>query len=138
LERLRTEGVKAVLSLCAVVEAPVPEQLTEWFVAARVVLPDHRAGRPPSPQELHQALEALATLQQIGPVYVHCLASMERSPLVCLAWLIRERGLSRLEALDYLSQQHVGTNPLPEQLDVLNCLESAESQPDSSLRHRNY
>lgn len=119
LERLRSEGVKAVLSLCSLAEAPVPEELTQWFATARVVLPDHRAGRPPTPQELHQALEALAALLQAGPVYVHCLASMERSPLVCLAWLIRERGLTRLEALDYLSQQHVGTNPLPEQLDVL-------------------
>jgi protein-tyrosine phosphatase len=44
---------------------------------------------------------------------------MERSPLVCLAWLMRERGLSRLQALDYLMQVHPGTNPLPGQLNVL-------------------
>lgn len=123
LERLRDEGVKAVLTLCSEAEAPAPEQINHWFSWARVVLPDHRVGRPPSPAELHQALAALERLQALGPVYVHCVASMERSPLVCLAWLMRERGLTRLEALDYLAQQHPGTNPLPEQLDVLAWLE---------------
>jgi hypothetical protein len=125
LERLRSEGVKAILSLCSELEAPAPEEIRLWFSGARVVLPDHRVGRPPSHGELLQALSALQRLQDEGPVYVHCVASMERSPLVCLAWLMRERGLTRLQALDYLTQQHPGTNPLPEQLDVLRCLESA-------------
>ena len=44
---------------------------------------------------------------------------MERSPLLCMAWLIRHRGLSRLEALEYLMHVHPGTSPLPEQLALL-------------------
>ena len=119
LDRLHAEGIRGVLSLCDPQEHPQLAALPQLFRTARVVLPDHRSGRPPTEAELQAAIQALAELRQEGPVYVHCLASMERSPLVCLAWLMRERGLSRLEALDYLAQTHPGTNPLPEQLAVL-------------------
>jgi hypothetical protein len=34
---------------------------------------------------------------------------MERSPLLCLAWLIRERRLSIEQALAYLMHIHPGT-----------------------------
>lgn len=119
LEHLSDQGIKALLSLCAEQEAPPPEALHPWFVTRRLVLPDHRSGHAPSQEQLTAALETLAELSVHGPVFVHCLASMERSPLVCLAWLMRRQGLSRLEALDYLCQIHPGTNPLPEQLALL-------------------
>ena len=44
---------------------------------------------------------------------------MERSPLVCIAWLIRNEKLSLQQALDYMMQVHKGTNPLPGQLKLL-------------------
>ena len=47
---------------------------------------------------------------------------MERSPLVCLAWLVSRHGQSPQAALDYLMQVHPGTNPLPGQLKLLNQL----------------
>ena len=119
LDRLADEGIKAVLSFCAPEEHVQLAELQQRFHAARVVLPDHRSPHPPTPDQLQRALEALATLRRHGPVFVHCLASMERSPLVCLAWLMREKRLTRLQALDYLSQVHTGTNPLPEQLALL-------------------
>lgn len=120
LRRLEREGVRAVLSLCDAPELPMPADLAQRFQWERQVLPDHRSGRNPTAEELEGALEAVARLRrQAGPVFVHCVASMERSPLVCLAWLMRERGLSRLEALDYLMQVHPGTNPLPGQLGIL-------------------
>ncbi|MFY8148884.1 MAG: protein-tyrosine phosphatase family protein [Prochlorococcaceae cyanobacterium] len=120
LQRMQSEGVGAVLSLCDAPELPMPTELGQQFLWARQVLPDHRAGRNPTAEELDAALAELARLQrEAGAVFVHCVASMERSPLVCLAWLMRERGLSRLQALDYLMQVHPGTNPLPGQLDLL-------------------
>jgi hypothetical protein len=119
LERLAAEGVRGVLSLCSEEEAPPPEGLEQRFACRRVVLPDHRAGRLPVAKELGQALAALAELRQEGPVFVHCVAAMERSPLVCLAWLVRQRGLSPQRALDYLMQVHPGTSPLPGQLELL-------------------
>jgi len=92
------------------------------FFRKLLVLPDHRSQGTLSIGQLEQALAALAELQAQGPVFVHCVAAMERSPLLCLAWLIRRHGLSQQRALDYLMQVHPGTNQLGSQLAVLSQL----------------
>ena len=133
LDRLAAEGVRGVLSLCSELEAPPPLGLAERFGCERLVLPDHRAGRLPELEELHGALEALARLRQGGAVYVHCVAAMERSPLVCLAWLVTRSGLSPQRALDYLMQVHQGTNPLPGQLRLLQALQATPGPRDAKF-----
>lgn len=122
LDWLANQGVTAVLSLCCTSEAAPPPGLEERFHCRRLVLPDHRAGRAPEPAELERALGLLAELEGHGAVYVHCLAGVERSPLLCLAWLMRQRRLSLVAALDYLMQIHPPTGPLPEQLESLRAL----------------
>jgi hypothetical protein len=124
LDRLQEAGIKAVLSLCSPEETALPGGLAELFVHQRWVLPDHRTGRLPELAELEGALVALAALLEQGPVYVHCVAAMERSPLVCLAWLVSRHRQSPERALDYLMQLHPGTNPLPGQLALLGHLGS--------------
>lgn len=126
LDRLREAGIRCVFSLCAPDEATPPTGLGEGFRTSRYVLPDHRAGRLPTLDELETALAHLADLQQHGPVFVHCVAAMERSPLVCLAWLVREHRMSPERALDYLMQQHPGTNPLPGQINVLKMMRNKQ------------
>ena len=123
LDRLEDQGIRAVLSLCSEQEAPPPPELCSRFACTRLVLPDHRAARLPDPPELAAALEALADLRRHGPVFVHFVAAMERSPLVCLAWSVNRHGQSPQAALDYLMQVHPGTNPLPGQLKLLDQLE---------------
>lgn len=127
LQRLHAAGIRAVLSLCAEAEAPPPTGLEAQFQCRRLVLPDHRSGRCPEISELHQALGQLGELRREGPVYVHCVAALERSPLVCMAWLVQQQGLSPTEALDYLMQVHPGTNPLPSQLALLAQLPPAQA-----------
>ena len=122
LDYLEAEGVKAVLSLSSQNEAPLPEQIEQRFQYRRLVLPDHKADRFVKLEEIQQAITILHSLWLHRPVFVHCVAAMERSPLVCLAWLMQEQGLSQRQALDYLMQIHPGTSPLPEQLLVLNDL----------------
>lgn len=122
LEQLRQEGVAAVLSLSAEAEAPPPAALEQMFVCRRLVLPDHRVPELISQEQLEQALAQLAQLRQCGAVYVHCVAAVERSPLVCLAWLVRQHRLTPQRALDYLMQVHPGTSPLPTQLRLLHQL----------------
>ena len=122
LDRLREAGIKCVFSLCSPDEATPPAGLGDGFRTSRYVLPDHRAGRLPTLNELETALGHLADLQQHGPVFVHCVAAMERSPMVCLAWLVHKHRMSPERALDYLMQQHPGTNPLPSQLSLLKQL----------------
>ncbi len=69
-----------------------------------------------------QVLAELTRLLAHGPVYLHCVAGVERSPLVAMAWLIHNRRMSWQAALDYVQQTHPGTSPLPEQLAVLRSL----------------
>ncbi len=128
LDRLEAEGVRGVLSLCSEAEAPPPQALAERFACRRLVLPDHRAGRLPELQELQRALGELAALRLAGPVFVHCVAAMERSPLVCLGWLVSQHRQSPQRALDYLMQVHPGTNPLPGQLALLQGLKDAQGE----------
>jgi hypothetical protein len=85
LQDLQDQGLLAVLSLCSEQEAPPPAGLAERFHWRRWVLPDHKAGRPPELAEFQGAVEQLAELAPLGPVYVHCQAGVERSPLVCMA-----------------------------------------------------
>jgi len=120
LEYLETEGIKAVLSLSSQYEAPLPVKVEESFHFRRIVLPDHKADRLVKLEEIEDAIEILHSLWPHRPVFVHCVAAMERSPLICLAWLIQEQSLSQRQALDYLMQVHQGTSPLAEQLLVLN------------------
>jgi hypothetical protein len=121
LYRVAEAGVRSVLSLCSEQEAPPPPGLCDYFPSARLGLPDHRAGRLPEPAELNAALALLAQLhQEHGALFVHCVAAMERSPLVCLAWLVQRHRLTPERALDYLMQVHPGTNPLPGQLALLH------------------
>ena len=122
LDRLEAAGLKAVLSLCGPAEAELAPGLAGRFCHQRCVLPDHRTGRMPELAELEAALVALAELHQQGPVFVHCVAAMERSPLVCLAWLVSRHGQTPERALDYLMQVHPGTSPLPGQLALLGRL----------------
>lgn len=122
LDQLQAEGVKAICSLCSEVEAPMPAGQSERFRCERLVLPDHRSGRLPDHDDLLAALGSLKRLRQAGPVYVHCVAAIERSPLLCLAWLVSCHGQTPQRALDYLMQMHPGTNPLPGQLRLLERL----------------
>ncbi|WP_457767537.1 protein-tyrosine phosphatase family protein [Cyanobium sp. ULC082] len=126
--RLEAEGVKAVLSLSSEDEAPLPSGIQDRFAWERLVLPDHRSTHMVQPEELASALHLLAGLRTHGSVFVHCVAAMERSPLVCLAWLMHDRHLSREQALDYLMQVHPGTNPLPGQLEALQQLVMGQGQ----------
>ncbi|MGB5135663.1 MAG: dual specificity protein phosphatase family protein [Prochlorococcaceae cyanobacterium] len=123
LIELEQQGIGSVLSLCSSEEWPAPSGLEQCFAWVRHPLPDHHSGRYPTLEELESALAAAARLRELGrPLYVHCMAAMERSPLLCLAWLIRHRGLSRIQSLDYLMQVHPGTSPLAGQLSLLDQL----------------
>ena len=116
---IKNEGIKSIFSLCGDKEVPFLEELLKLFSFERFSLPDHKAGKIVTTDQVLSSLKILKNLKKEGPVFIHCVASMERSPLVCIAWLIKMHNLRLDEALNYLMQSHVGTNPLPEQLNVL-------------------
>ncbi|MCT0218263.1 dual specificity protein phosphatase family protein [Synechococcus sp. CS-1329] len=119
LDRLEREGVRVMMSLCAAEEAPPPGGMAERFLCARLPLPDHHHLCPPTVQQLVLVLSELSDLRRHGPVYLHCVAGVERSPLVAMAWLIHNHRMSWQGALEYVQETHPGTSPLPEQLAVL-------------------
>lgn len=119
ISTLRVNSIKSVLSLCSVEEVNPPKDFQLNFDCERLVLPDHTYGRLPTIEELEKTLALLKNLLQKPPVFVHCVASVERSPLVCLAWLVKYERLSPEYALQYLMDIHPTTNPLPGQYSLL-------------------
>ena len=119
LKKLSEEGIKSILSLCGENEVNSDLKLHKSFYHKRFVLPDHKTSRIISNVELSESLIILKDLLKNGPVFVHCYAAVERSPLVCMAWLMKEHKLTFQQSLDYLMQTNPGTNPLPGQLKVL-------------------
>lgn len=103
--RLQDAGIKEIFSLYEKVEAQPHSSMEEQFPFHRIVLPDHRSARLPKPNELSEALVPLSELhQKYGSVFVHCIAAIERSPLVCMAWLVQRHRLSPERAFDYMMQ----------------------------------
>ena len=115
-------GISSVLSLSSAIEAEPPLSMESLIRCRRIVLPDHKTGQYPTLNQILKCINTLKELKTYGSVYVHCVAAMERSPLVCMAWLIKEHDLSPQESLDYLMQVHPATNPLPEQYKLLSQL----------------
>jgi len=122
IEKLKEQGVKSILSLCSKEEIKPPDQIENYFICKRKVLPDHKVNREITVKEINESLEIVKEILNHGPVYIHCVASIERSPLICMAWLIKECNLNSQQALDYLMDIHPRTNPLPSQLKALNQL----------------
>ncbi len=119
LNILHNLGIKVIFSLCSEKEKPMPIEASNKFKLSRFILPDHTYKRLPQIKEIINALDQLSQLKILGPVYVHCFAGIERSPILCMAWLIRETSLEFTEALEYLMEVHPATNPLPGQLSLI-------------------
>ena len=120
LIKIRENHIKSIFGLCHPDEASYPEILETIFKSVRYVLPDHKSDKLVSPENLLYARNTLSKLLEEGPVFIHCIAAMERSPLVCMAWLIKNKNLSITQSLDYMMSINKSTNPLPSQLKVLN------------------
>ena len=120
LQLLKEYNIQSVLSLCSVEEAPPPKNINNQFNCMRVILPDHRSGRLPYVNEIEEALNALKLLTKQSPVFIHCVEGVERSPLICLAWLIIKKKLNYEHALRYLMEVHPETNPLDGQIKLIN------------------
>ena len=123
LEELKSEGIVSILSLCGDNEAKIPLEIKEYFKVSQFTLPDHKYGKYPTNDEIKNVLVILENLLKDGPVFVHCFAGIERSPLICMAWLVTHHNMSVNDALIYMMSIHKRTNPLPKQLHCLYAFE---------------
>ena len=120
LTELESEGIKSILTLCSNKEVVIPEVINKLFYRESFILPDHTFKTYPKPEEILEVLNILEKIMDHGPVYVHCFAGIERSPLICMAWLIKKHNMEVNESLRYMMSVHKKTNPLPFQIDSLH------------------
>ena len=120
LMTLKEEGICSILTLCSAKEVNLPVEINKYFVNQSYILPDHTFKKYPLPDEIISVLDILENLIKNGPVYVHCFAGIERSPLICMGWLIKKYKMEVNESLRYMMNIHKKTNPLPGQIDSLH------------------
>ena len=116
---LEEQRIKSVLSLCSEKEILTPQRLKDNFTLNRFVLPDHKSNKKIELGEIIFALKVLKSLEKSRPTLVHCKAGIERSPLICIAWLIKIGNLSPIDALDFVVDVHPLSNPIPSQLELI-------------------
>ena len=124
-EKLHEKGIKSIMSLCSKEETNISKEIIQEIKKFEIIqypLPDHRYNKLPSTNEVNEAIEILNNLIKKGPVFIHCYAGLERSPLICMAWLIKYKKLKIFESLQYMMEVNKGTNPLPGQLKILENL----------------
>ena len=119
-ETLKRKKIQSILTLCDPSEGELPIKFKEEFNCEHYFLPDHRSKRFPTEEEIKSSINLVEKLMENGSVYVHCFAGVERSPLVCIAYLMKNNNLEVQDALEYLMQIHTSTNPLKGQLATLS------------------
>ena len=119
------KGVKSILTLCDQNEGSWWPQLEKTFICKRIILPDHKFDRCLNLSELNSAVEELEYLIQDGIVFVHCFAAIERSPLVCMGWLVKYKRFSAINSLSYLMEVNSGTNPSMKQFEIIKKLQAS-------------
>ena len=117
---LKDQGIKSILSLCGTLEATPPKGMQEMFNCKRIVLPDHKSNRDLKISEISKVIKIIEAMEKRMPIYVHCLAAKERSPLICMAWLRINKKIDNTQALRYMMQVHPGTCPIDNHLLVLD------------------
>ena len=90
--------------------------LYKEFNLINLSLPDHNSKRLATKLEINNAVNTLERLLLDGPVFMHCHAASERSPLISVAFLMKIRGLNFIQAYEYIKQQNKTTSILLEQL----------------------
>lgn len=107
----------------------------EGWKSDRVSLPDHREQEPMRMEALALALtRAEALLREAPPLYLHCMAGCERSPLVAVGLMARVRGIDMLGALAWVRRCHPMAAPIYPHLALLDTMLSEPHQQREERR----
>ncbi|MBE9033272.1 dual specificity protein phosphatase family protein [filamentous cyanobacterium LEGE 11480] len=122
-QQLIDAGFKSILTLCSETEGKIDQQIPNQFNWRRLVLPDSHYAELLQAAQLKQAVEFVAqSITQQPPIYVHCLAGMERSPSVCVAYLCLHQGMEVWEALNWVKQRNARTSLNRSQVQAIQTL----------------
>jgi atypical dual specificity phosphatase len=109
---LLQSNIKVVLSVCAESEGTLPKDITEKFKCLRLVLPDRFYTTELTAELLAQAVEIVREqIENDLPIFIHCLAGVERSPTVAIAYLCRYQKLELWEAMNWVKSVHPSSMP---------------------------
>ncbi|MFZ0406664.1 MAG: hypothetical protein WAM11_00940 [Cyanobium sp.] len=118
-QQLEEAGLRGRFSCCY----PEEEQSLPYphgWQSAIVSLPDHRNQEE---LRLERLVEALSTADQLldegAPIYLHCLAGIERSPLLAVGLTARRRRIDVYAALDWVRRCHPSALPIYGHLELL-------------------
>lgn len=121
-QQLEQAGLRARFSCCYPHEERLAVVPPHWL-SGGVPMPDHRHQEPLEPERLASALAVAEQLLRQGtPLYVHCLAGIERSPLIAVGLTARARNLPLFDALDWVRRCHPAAQPLVSHLELLERL----------------
>lgn len=112
-------GVKNILALCSEEEIEWNSKISSNFKTKRIVLPDSRANVSLTLNQLNQAYNSLYKFMEHGTTFVHCFASIERSPILCTLYIMVHYKIELEEALDYVCSKHKYANPTNSQLTLI-------------------
>ena len=113
---LKQNNIKNILGLCDEKEAKWHDDLENNFSCSRIVLPDSNKNKLPTDTQIKNAFTILKNFIEKDITYVHCFASIERSPLLCIMFIMDKYKLNLEESLDYVKKMHFLTNPRNNQL----------------------
>ena len=116
---LEKKKVKNILCLCSEKESKWHLELENSFKCNRVILPDSNQKKLLTNIQIDKAYKILKKLVNNNITFVHCLASIERSPLLCIMFMMDNYCLNLEESLDYVKRVHSLTNPRNNQLYVI-------------------
>ncbi len=122
--------IQVILSLCAPSEGELPLEIEQRFNCVRLILPDSRYSAQLTAERLVKAVNVLHECDLKGvPIYVHCLAGVERSPTVCIAYLCCVQHLELWEAFQLVKQARPIAAPSHHQIQVIRKLMQMTQSP---------
>ena len=122
LEFLISQKIKVIFSLCEINDQKFFDDLKKRFRWEGMILPDHKSEQELDKNQIISVISRIEKLREEGPLFLHCYASIERSPSIAIAWLIAAKKISFNNAYDYISQMHPTTNLLSSQIKAIRDL----------------
>ncbi len=120
---LRSSGISSVLTLCSEEEGVLSQDFQSSVACTRIPLSDSHSEEEMSFANFSMAVDKVHSyIQSSAPLYVHCIAGMERSPSVCVGYLYKYKQMDLWEALNWVKQANPRTNILDSQLKVIQRL----------------
>ena len=119
-QQLEEAGLRGRFSCCYPQEEEILLPPPGW-ISAGVSLPDHRKQEVLRSERLIEALTVAEQLMEQGaPIYLHCLAGIERSPLLAVGLTARSRQIDLYAALDWVRRCHPPALPIYEHLEMMD------------------